>query len=469
MNWKSPKFAVLGLALAVLVAFGLMWKSRRDARQDFEAYRRQLLASGAKLTMAAAAPPPNTNAASWRAELERLAGSSVTRLISVGSLVQCLVGDSTNGYRSGWTVDRPPAEKGEVSTWEALVDDMTAANNDLAALVRQLANPPPRSDVDYRLGSTNAIRFVLLRAAVQAMKGALVHSLHEGNHGEALRSLRAMAGLVALFKDDGPLVGLMIRTAILSLVNDCVAASLLDPKWNNGELAELSRIADLIEVMSSTRQAFEMERAQLAEMIDWELGGRDAEVRALVGSGPGLGWLARMEHRIRDAFDVVPSGPAQAKKALMVQSSVIELLFDNAGRPVPAKLKAALKVQTDALDGPHSKREVGLYQAAFARIEKALQSVFLQEAIRRLKLAAIAIEQHKRRHGRLPLTLEELVPAFLKTVPLDPMDGMPLRYRLHLDGGFRLYSIGTDLKDDGGVGSLRQEDKDLVFPWPAKK
>lgn len=51
---------------------------------------------------------------------------------------------------------------------------------------------------------------------------------------------------------------------------------------------------------------------------------------------------------------------------------------------------------------------------------------------------------------RPPATLAALVPDYLPTVPRDFTDGEMLRYRLHLDGTFTLYSVGNDAQDSGG-------------------
>jgi hypothetical protein len=57
--------------------------------------------------------------------------------------------------------------------------------------------------------------------------------------------------------------------------------------------------------------------------------------------------------------------------------------------------------------------------------------------------------------------LAELAPSYLETVPVDPFDGQPLRYRTQ-GAGYVLYSIGPDLKDDGGT-HLKGKSGDLVF------
>jgi hypothetical protein len=67
-------------------------------------------------------------------------------------------------------------------------------------------------------------------------------------------------------------------------------------------------------------------------------------------------------------------------------------------------------------------------------------------------LAAIALELWHRRHDRWPATLDELVPSLLPAVPVDRVDGKPLRYVVH-EGRPMLYSVGEDGHDDGGRGN----------------
>jgi hypothetical protein len=45
-----------------------------------------------------------------------------------------------------------------------------------------------------------------------------------------------------------------------------------------------------------------------------------------------------------------------------------------------------------------------------------------------------------------------LAPHYLPAIPVDPCGGQPLHYAIKAGGsGFLLYSIGPDLKDNGGT------------------
>ena len=64
--------------------------------------------------------------------------------------------------------------------------------------------------------------------------------------------------------------------------------------------------------------------------------------------------------------------------------------------------------------------------------------------------AAAAVERYRAAQGgELPRTLDSLVPAFLERVPIDPFTGVPVKWKTS-PGGYTIYSIGADFKDDGG-------------------
>ena len=79
----------------------------------------------------------------------------------------------------------------------------------------------------------------------------------------------------------------------------------------------------------------------------------------------------------------------------------------------------------------------------------------------------MAILEFRNKESRLPKRLDELVPRFLNTAPIDVYSGRPFVYRVNTDGNdFVLYSVGGDQDDDGGkhTDDVRG-DGDRVF-WP---
>ena len=105
----------------------------------------------------------------------------------------------------------------------------------------------------------------------------------------------------------------------------------------------------------------------------------------------------------------------------------------------------------------------------------SFKKVMNAECSQRMTVVAIALKRFQLAHGIFPEKLSELTPEILAIVPLDPVDGQPLRYRRNADETFLLYSIGDDGVDDGGnpkssgdSQSLQwQHGRDWVWPQPA--
>lgn len=85
-------------------------------------------------------------------------------------------------------------------------------------------------------------------------------------------------------------------------------------------------------------------------------------------------------------------------------------------------------------------------------IVRAHGTYICREAMLTLIQTEIALRRYRADQGQYPKSLDKLAPKYLKSVPIDPFgQGKPLKYRL-IDNGkrFLLYSVGSDLKDDGG-------------------
>jgi hypothetical protein len=120
--------------------------------------------------------------------------------------------------------------------------------------------------------------------------------------------------------------------------------------------------------------------------------------------------------------------------------------------------QALTRVLRESADGPtaHEGELIEMRDRASPRTADALQGAQnLVDADRRRRallqccVVALAAERYRRDRGHWPASVEELAPAYLSSVPVDPYDLKPLRYRL-IDGGAVVYSVGEDRADDGG-------------------
>jgi hypothetical protein len=106
--------------------------------------------------------------------------------------------------------------------------------------------------------------------------------------------------------------------------------------------------------------------------------------------------------------------------------------------------------------------------------ERCIRRALGTQTLKEIVTTAIALKRYELRHGHYPSRLAELVPAFLPRLSIDFMDGQPLRYRVHSNEVYVLYSVGADGIDGGGLPQKSQAkprawnlEADWVWPQPA--
>lgn len=97
--------------------------------------------------------------------------------------------------------------------------------------------------------------------------------------------------------------------------------------------------------------------------------------------------------------------------------------------------------------------------------ESLARNVFRFRTSRALTQTALALHLNRAHQGNFPTSLAALVPEELPEIPIDPMDGKPLRYRLESDATFNLWSVGLDGVDAGGSTRPVPEDGWQTDPW----
>jgi len=83
-------------------------------------------------------------------------------------------------------------------------------------------------------------------------------------------------------------------------------------------------------------------------------------------------------------------------------------------------------------------------------LDRFLLAAEKNRATLRILRTELALQEYRGQHGAYPATLALLVPRYLPGAPEDPYGSGPLLYRTG-HGGYRLYSVGPNRKDDGGA------------------
>lgn len=282
----------------------------------------------------------------------------------------------------------------------------------------------------------------------------------------------AMADILATFRwadaagSEPLLISLLVRFAIAELGVQAIWDGLAAHRWSEGQLAILDAALAKRNLIAASRRSLSGERAfAIAALSNRPLSPGLGE--------PGVGtseWAA---------LRYMPSG--------WIYQNEISI-----ARTLEERVLAHIKTTEDggwidlkAAGGAAAVRpgngKFRLYSALadmlVPAVSNALRTVAAAQATSQMARIAIALERYRLANGSYPAQLVDLVPKYLPMLPVDPVNGAPFLYRVLEDKRFVLYSVGNNLKDDGGEIALDKNGRlarheargDWVWRYPAGK
>jgi hypothetical protein len=478
MNTTKRNASIVVVVLCLVAAMALL--SRTGSRSALDRYKAGLRAKGEKLTLAEIAIPPSTNA-------EEIASRQILATISfpqTGIQLSSLMEFIANGKaRVAWRgkLHWDPAYFNKTNgimpgDWAAYDRTNAPFAPCLEKLKPALEHPAPDTGWVYQdtyqsLTNGPPRTFVRDRIMAQALVCEGIGELHRGNLDAAITDLHALAGMVRMNRNELTLVHSMIRIAIAGLALNATWEALQAPGWDEQRLESLQHDWEQVNLIDAVERGFIGERACGAVLMTQVRQARGQEFWNIFSFSKTSIGRTGTNNNIWIAFwmnDVL--APAY-KMTSMNEDELIIFKHDTevigivrltkANKPWPEVNTACSNLFQQVekkLNGDHIGRfHINRFIASAISIpnaEHALRHVVQTETKRRLAVTAIALKRYELRHGKSPPNLLALTPEFLAQVPIDPMSGRPLCYRLNPDGTFVLYSTGEDGKDDGGKGGM---------------
>ncbi|MEW6307147.1 MAG: hypothetical protein AB1705_27095 [Verrucomicrobiota bacterium] len=381
-------------------------------------------------------------------------------------------------------------------SWANYDQQLGAAQASLQQIKSLAARPSRTRGLDYRQVLGPWPNYVTYRVAAQWMSGDVIYHLHRSDLPAAQDSLIALVRLAQMFSDESTLVSQMIRVAILGLGIADVWTALESPGWDEAHLAELQRELEAVSILDKLPRTLEMERASGLAAFEFA---RTNDARALRAQYTYM-QLPAPTNAARDFVDDYVVTPLwrlawqERDKLFYLQNMQVSIVAAHNAQKHQSWVQLSNELaQVEVSMGknrmrgaPASLSSTNFFSAVDAlrtqmsqliggRFDRAFQIAMRNLTQRNLAVAAIAVRRYQLRHGKAPGRLGELVPEFLGAVPVDYMDGQPLRYRLNADGTFVLYSAGDNGIDDGGnpawVGQKTfpgiADGRDMVWPKAA--
>lgn len=325
-------------------------------------------------------------------------------------------------------------------------------------MVRQaLERPYSRIDCDYQQPYAIGIpHFVRVREAVQILAERAQSELLLGQPEAAWHELALVhdSCRLLLAKPSGKpmtLVAAMINVAIGGLYAGIVQDGLQLHAWREPQLLAIERQLTETEVLAPVVEAFREERA--ATCRTFETTSRRELLKLFnVPDSPS-----------KLALSWIPSGWFFQNMVLgaHVEQEIIESL-DLTNRLVRSRHISEITRELTSRLKRHSLYNF-LVTMSLPNFAKAVQTTTRNQTLINQARIACMLERYHLSQQRYPETLEALTSRPGDPLPGDLIGGQPLKYRRSADGGYLLYSIGWDEKDDGGVAGKSIEEGDWVW------
>ena len=320
-------------------------------------------------------------------------------------------------------------------------DYLTSQQQVLTLLEKGTRRKACRFDLDFGAGSemcwphVNKVRSGVKLFALQSMC-----RIENGDSQGAVTSIRLGFGLRDSLRHEPTLASPMARIAFHKAMVDQLQRCLCRCRLSVGEIRALAIVLRTAIDRGAAARAFVAERCfGINGFEDGELKRMYLLTRGFMREDPGI-----MGYVIWYA----PS--AWFKQDLRLYLEGMDELIRTLRLPYPESLVKAAAV-ADRLAQRVPKHYV-YSRAMLYSLPRYMSRFQFDIAVLDSARTAVAVERFRIERGRLPDTLDELVPAFVDAVPPDPFDGRQLRYR-PTSNGFCVYSVGRNKVDDGGCDS----------------
>lgn len=310
-----------------------------------------------------------------------------------------------------------------------------------APLLEEIAQAVRRPGVcwplDYSKGLMTPVPHItlLLRSAQVFQRRALAE-LAAGRPENAFADVQTLLKLASAAGSDPLIIAKLLEMSILHIASTVISDGLDRHSWSDAQLAEFSSELLRIDLLTSVANGFRVESVLVLQI--------DNKSLDILLSGVSR----NSAHRFASAL--WPNGWIDASKAELIgfHQRVIAALESPEEFP-----STVTTLKDDFVRNPGWKkiRNPIISQVVSPLLGSVSRCAYTQTILQSLGTAC-AVERYRLAHGRLPDALQDLVPAFLASVPADPLTGQPLHYKLTDTGSALIYGTGWNQTDDAGSG-----------------
>jgi hypothetical protein len=341
---------------------------------------------------------------------------------------------------------------------EAVLANLAECSDVLEELQESSKRKYSRFNLRYDNDDPAAIllpHLAVLKHICQILQLRATAELAVGKRAEAFSDISLMFRVAEASRNEPILISQLVRLPMLYMALEPIADGF--GQWSEPELKTFQEQLQRLDFCTDMKRSLDAERVLFGGGIIEFLRREPDKFEALSGDGkfPGAVWSA------------VPNGWFDFEKVNYSRffDELVMPSIDVANRRITP---SACKEAEGRIMGILGKSQARLFlqHRAFCSLlipgtlTLARKTAFGQTAADTAGIAC-AVERFKLVKGKLPESLEELVPQFMEKLPHDIITGQSLKYKRTDDGRYAVYSVGWNEIDDGGVTGLRKGESDV--------
>lgn len=356
-----------------------------------------------------------------------------------------------------------PAAPAGATDAQVVLKALSVADAPMAEICTALERPHSQFAVHYQEAFSALLPHLARLKGVQShLRLRITARLAAGQTNQAAADLRCAFRLSQVLATEPLLISQLVRLAQSSLALASLQAGLEVHAWSDADLAEFQRTIRSWDFLAGAQRAFVGERAGANATLD-AMVGQPELAESLLGDPSGT--PASSIRRIPRGFIRQNQVALNRHHTAVLQelrsyrpTGDLRALLDRLGR---------IHDQTLAESGGWSPYRIFI-RLLIPATRNAVEKMARAEALAGLGDLACALERHRLAHGSHPATLAELDSRFLAGPARDPLTSQLPAYERLADGTYRLWSVGVDGRDDGGVWKKSRSGPELDLPWPRR-
>jgi len=506
-RWRFLRFVVLSFAALVTLFVLFHAEENWRGKRAWEQYRKEQEAKGVSFDFNSIVPPPIPDEKNFamtpllKPLLELKPPGSETRFKDPDGYaktdIQLLPQPWSESQRAVW--DSPPWRLGRrisLLDWQTAIFESTnllhhaekgtPAEDVLYAITQHksqmtelllAARERPLCRFDVKYDEENKAGILLphlakLKGMAYAFQLRAVASLDVGKVDEAFDDVNMIFFLADSVKTEGLLISHLIRMSCYNIASQTIWEGLIDHRWKPEHLAYWQRMLVSCDFVKDGRAALNAERLFGNAIIEYvrchptmldEIGDPPkTETQTIWCDTPQIyyliprGWLYLEQVKYNEHFErFLLSPPAIDKEQFHLQEFNKNIWVVQLEDYHPLALWRHHEVMSQML------------LPALGRITvKGLQAQVLAD----LTIVAMALERYHLQRQDYPTDMSELEPNQIEKLPKDLMSKTDFHYERQSKDSFRLWSVGWNLKDDGGTvvkrGSNTLDFYEGDWAWP---